>query len=207
MTIQPIVEGYGEVDAFPVLLRRFIEAAQAWEMKIARPLRGTRYQLARKEDLQKFIRIALKQPECRAILVLLDSDSECPAKFGTRLQTWASEAAQTVPCRVVIAHAEYEAWFLAAIESLRGYRGIRNDAQPFLEPEKYRGAKERLEKRMQDKYRERTDQPALSGRLSLADAYRRSRSFRKLVGSFVFLAQAMGQDINAWPPRDWAHTP
>ena len=209
MTIQLIVEGYGEVDAFPVLLRRFIEAAQAWEIKIARPLRGTRYQLARREDLQKFIRVALKQPECRAILVLLDGDLECPAEFGPRLQIWAAEAAQPVPCRVVIAHAEYEAWFLAAIESLRGYRGIRNDAEPFPEPEKYRGAKEQLETRMQvgDKYRERTDQPALSGRLSLADAYRRSRSFRKLVGSFGFLAQAMGQDINAWPPSAWIHAP
>ena len=29
MTIQLIVEGYGEVHALPVLLRRFIEAAQA----------------------------------------------------------------------------------------------------------------------------------------------------------------------------------
>ena len=53
MTLQPIVEGHNEVDALPVLLRRFIEAAQAWEINIARPLRGTRYQLARKEDLPK----------------------------------------------------------------------------------------------------------------------------------------------------------
>ena len=209
MTIQLIVEGYGEVDAFPVLLRRFIEAAQAWEINLARPLRGTRYQLARKEDLQKFIRVALKRPACRAILVLLDGDSECPAELGPRLQAWAAEAAQTVPCRVVIAHVEYEAWFLAAIESLRGYRGIRNDAEPFPEPEKYRGAKEKLETRMQvgNKYRERTDQPALRNRLSLADAYRSSRSFRKLVDSFGFLAQAMGQDINTWPPSDWTHAP
>ena len=36
MTIQLIVEGYGEVHALPVLLRRFIEAAQDWEIKIAR---------------------------------------------------------------------------------------------------------------------------------------------------------------------------
>ena len=53
MTIRLIVEGYGKVDVLPVLLRRFIEAAQDWEIKIARTLRGTRYQLARREDLQK----------------------------------------------------------------------------------------------------------------------------------------------------------
>ena len=33
MTLQPIVESHDEVDALPVLLRRFIEAAQAWEIK------------------------------------------------------------------------------------------------------------------------------------------------------------------------------
>ena len=53
MTIQLMVEGYGEVHALPVLLRRFIEAAQDWEIKIARLLRGTRYQLARREALPK----------------------------------------------------------------------------------------------------------------------------------------------------------
>ena len=87
MTIQLMGEGYGEVHAWPVLLRRFIEAAQTREIKTARPLRGTRDQPARKEDRQKFIRIALRQPACRAILVLLDGDSECPAEFGPRLPT------------------------------------------------------------------------------------------------------------------------
>ena len=87
MTIQLMVGGYGEVHALPVLLRRFIEAAQTREIKTARPLRGTRDQLARKEDLQKFIRVVLKQPACRAMLVLLDGNSECPAELGPRLQT------------------------------------------------------------------------------------------------------------------------
>ena len=87
MTIQLMVGGYGAVHAWPVLLRRFIEAAQTREIKIARPLRGTRDQPARKEDLQKFIRVVLKQPACRAILVLLDGNSEYPAEFGPRLPT------------------------------------------------------------------------------------------------------------------------
>ncbi len=40
MIIQPIVEGYGEVEAFPVLLRRFVEEAQAWTVNIGRPIRS-----------------------------------------------------------------------------------------------------------------------------------------------------------------------
>lgn len=32
MTIQPIVEGHGEVNAVPVLLRRLVDEAQTWEI-------------------------------------------------------------------------------------------------------------------------------------------------------------------------------
>ena len=44
MVIQPIVEGYGEVKAFPVLLRRLVEEAQAWTVNIGRSIRRSRSQ-------------------------------------------------------------------------------------------------------------------------------------------------------------------
>lgn len=45
MRIQPIVEGYGDVAAFPVLLRRLVEEAQAWAIDIGRPIRRPRHRL------------------------------------------------------------------------------------------------------------------------------------------------------------------
>ena len=57
--------------------------------------------------------------------MLLDSDSDCPAELGPTIHGWAVEAEGGVPCGVVLAHREYEAWFLAAIESLRGHRSVR----------------------------------------------------------------------------------
>ena len=139
------------------------------------------------------------------MLVLLDGDSDCPAELGPTVQTWAAAAADDTPCRVVLAHREYEAWFLAAIESLRGRRGVRIDAEPHPDPERHRGAKAQLEARMQPgaTYLETADQPALSSVFSLPDAYRRSRSFRKLAVSFANLVRAMGHDIGAWPPAGW----
>ena len=97
--------------------------------------------------------------------MLLDSDSDCPAELGPTIHGWAVEAAGGVPCGVVLAHREYEAWFLAAIESLRGHRGVRIDAEPHPNPENPRGAKEQLELRLQGGagYMETADQPALSG--------------------------------------------
>ncbi len=205
MVIQPIVEGHGDVKAFPVLLRRLVEEAQVWNVSIGRPIRRTRYQLVQKTEVERSVRLALKQQNCGAVLILFDGDDDCPAKLGPTVQAWAAAVANNIPCGVVIAHREYEAWFLAAIESLRGYRGIIDDAELHLNPEDPRGAKEQLEARMQAgaSYLERTDQPAFSAKFSLSDAYRRSRSFRKLTSSFGRLVSSMGEDIGVWPPAAW----
>ena len=203
--IQPIVEGHGDVAAFPVLLRRLIDEAQAWNVGIGRPIRRRRDQLVRETEVTRAVRLALLQPDCGAVLILFDGNSDCPAELGPAVQAWAAAASGGIPCRVVLAHREYEAWFLAAIESMRGYRRIRDDAEAHPDPEGPPGAKEQLEDRMQTgtSYLERTDQPAFSARFSLPDAYRRCRSFRKLAGSFGHLVEAMGHEIAAWPPADW----
>ena len=155
--------------------------------------------------MKQAVRLALVQPDCGAVLILFDGNSDCPAELGPTVQGWATAAADGTPCAVVLANGEYEAWFLAAIESLRGQRGIKTDAEPHPAPEQPRGAKEQLEARMQPRasYLETADQPALSATFSLPVAYRRSRSFRKLTSSFESLVRAMGYDIGAWPPAAW----
>lgn len=206
MKIQPIVEGHGEVEAFPVLLRRLVERAEVWNVTIGRPIRQPRGRLVRETDLKSAIRLALLQPECGAILVLFDGDSDCPAELGPAIREWALAASGKIPCEVVIAQREYEAWFLAAIESLRGHHRIRSDALSHPNPEQPRGAKRQLETRMEPgtTYLETTDQPSLSANFSLTDAYRRSRSFRKLTVAFSRLVRSMGQEIGEWPPACWA---
>ena len=205
MKIQPIVEGHGEVEALPVLLRRLIDEAQAWTVGVGRPIRRPRTKLVQKEGVTQAVRLALEQPECGAVLVLFDGNSDCPAKLGPSVEAWATAAAEDTPCRVVLAHREYEAWFLAAIESLRGSRGIRTDAQPHPAPERPRGVKAQLNTRMQEdaSYLETADQAALSAMFSLSAAHRRCRSFRKLADSFASLVRATGHDIAVWPPAAW----
>jgi hypothetical protein len=200
VNIQPIVEGHGDVKALPVLLRRFRDEAEVWDVDVGRPIRRPRSRLVDEAGVQQAVRLALVQPDCGAVLLLFDGESDCPANLGPTVQAWATAAADGTPCRVVLAHREYEAWFLAAIESLRGRRGIRNDAESHPTPENPRGAKEQLEARMQPgaTYLETTDQPAFSALFSLPAAYRRSRSFRKLADSFGNLVRAMGHDVGVW---------
>ena len=206
MNIQPIVEGHGGVKALPVLLRRLQTEAQAWGIDFGRPIRIPRSRLVREAAVKRAVRLARLQNDCSAILVLFDGNSDCPAELGPTVQNWAASEAGNVPCEVVIAHREYEAWFLAAIESLRGYHSIRLDAEPHPNPENPRGAKRHLEARMEAgaTYIETTDQPAFSANFSLADAHRHCRSFRKLAASFARLTRSTGQEIGEWPPAHWA---
>ena len=205
MNIQPIVEGHGDVVAFPILLRRLLAESGRSTVGVGRPIRRRRHELVREFDVRKAVRLALSKPNCCAILILFDGDSDCPAELGPEVRAWALESAGNIPCEVVIAHREYEAWFLAAIESIRGCRGILSDAKSHPSPEEPRGAKEQLEARMRagTSYIETTDQPALSALFSMSDAYRKSRSFRKLTRSLGTLLSRLQQELDTWPPPAW----
>ena len=205
MKIQPVVEGHGEVKAFPVLLRRLIKAAEAWDVGIGAPVRQPRSRLVGREGLRAAVRLARRQPDCCAILILLDGDDDCPAELGPRLRAWAADEAAGRPFEVVIAHREYEAWFLAGLETLCGMSGIPGTAARHPRPEEPRDAKRELERRMgpQGSYLETVHQAAFSARFSLASAWRRSRSFRKLSRSFGLLLRGMGKETPVWPPACW----
>ncbi len=206
MKIQPIVEGHGEVEAVPILLRRLMAQAGAYSLDIGRPIRQSRSQLLNEASLKKALRLALKQPDCGAVLVLFDSDRDCPLELAPRIESWARDEAGPVPCAVVMAHKEFEAWFLAAVESLRGKCGVRTDAGSHPSPEDVRGAKGRLEDLMAPgrSYMETSDQAKLAAAFDMGAAYAKCRSFRKMISAFGVLARASGGSLDEWPPAAWA---
>jgi hypothetical protein len=206
MMIQPIVEGQGDEAAVPLLLRRLRDEAQAWGLEVGRPHRKRRTQLVKKDSLQTAVRVAVLREDCAGILVLFDADDDCPKELAPILEEWAREAAGGKPCAVVMAKREYEAWFLASIEALRGRAAILPDAASHPDPEVPRDAKGELERRMPlgARYSATVDQVALTAHLDLEIAYRRCRSFRKLVSAFGALAAAAGVAPAVWPPAAWA---
>ncbi|HRU04178.1 MAG TPA: DUF4276 family protein [Candidatus Brocadiia bacterium] len=205
MLLQPIVEGYGDVAAVPVLLRRLAEEAGCHQLQVGRPIRQPASKLIKEDSLRRAVQLAKIQPGCAAILILFEHEDGCPKTLGPQLAQWAQAEAAPVPCAVALAHREYEAWFLASVESLRGKRGIREDAPPPPDPESVRGAKEALESLMPPdaSYHETVDQPALSALFDMRAAHARSRSFRHLVKVFGELARQAGSVLTAWPPATW----
>ena len=103
-----------------------------------------------------------------------------------------------------MARREYEAWFLAAIESLRGQRRIHPEAAYSQDPEHVGGAKRAVSLFMPSgtPYSETADQPALSALFDLGMAYRRASSFRKLVKELCRLLAELGQEPVI--PSDWS---
>lgn len=176
-----IVEGHGEREAAPVLLRRI--AAQIDPqliVNITATLRVPKSRLLKAGEIERAVDLAARTLNgSGAVFVLLDSDEACPAELGPKLLLRARQSRSDIPIAVVIAKCEFEAWFLTAIASLRGQRGLSNAVEPPLDSEVIRDAKGWLAERMASgRYSEPLDQPAFAARFDLNLA-RRADSFDK----------------------------
>lgn len=178
-----VVEGHGETAAVPLLVRRIAHDALArFDTDIHRTIRVKRSLVGAttSTDLDRSMRL-LARDGCESILVLLDSDDDCPATLAPILLAAAQPVAGQVKIAVVLAHREFEAWFLAALSSLRGVRAVRPDASFDRDPEAVRGAKRAFEGLFEpgNYYSETVDQPSYAAALDLDEARRNAPSFDK----------------------------
>ncbi len=185
-----IVEGESEVATVPLLIRR-IAANLYPELPIVvpPPIRRPRNKVVKENELERAVEFVAHQIGGQgAIFIILDSDKDCPAQLGPELLHRATQAQGNLPIAVVLAKHEFEAWFLAAAESLRGQRGLKNDIHPPNDPEAIRGAKEWLSQHMVQgkKYSAKEDQPAFTALFDLEQA-RQADSFDKCYRDIVRL--------------------
>lgn len=177
-----IVEGHGEIGAVPVAIRRIAQQLDpGLAVKIHQPFRVPRNKLVKEGELERAVELAARRAgKNGAVFIILDSDDECPATLGPALLARARRVRSDLPISVVLAKREFEAWFLAAAESLRGRRGLADDLASPPDPEAIRGAKEWLSGHMAKgrHYVETLDQPALAAYFDLVGA-RRAASFDK----------------------------
>jgi hypothetical protein len=104
--IVPIVEGLGDVQAFPILLRRLLhERYQRFDVEVAKPKKaGDSGQLTR--DLERLLEYAASTPRCGSILVLIDADDKCPKELAECLASRSKALVLDKPTAVVCAKCE-----------------------------------------------------------------------------------------------------
>lgn len=189
--IAPIVEGHGEVQAVPMLIRRIaVEVDPVLTAAIEPPIRVPANRLRKLGELERTVELAARKlGGAGGILILVDCDWDngCPKWDGPVLLQRAQSARPDMPISLVLAYREYEAWFIAAAESIRGRRGLANTVEVVADPEGIRGAKEWLSSRMPPNrpYAETTDQPALTQWFDMQAARRANSSdkcYREIVG-------------------------
>nr|WP_290669818.1 DUF4276 family protein [Ardenticatena sp.] len=127
-----------------------------------------------------------RRNEIDAVLVLLDLDDGCAMQIARDManEMWRLEPPN--PIAIVLAVREYEAWFLAAANSLWGrpYHGS---------PEGVRDAKGAVRCFLED-YAPTTYQASLSAQMDLTEAEQNSRSFRRIVHAVGELREAVFQE-------------
>jgi hypothetical protein len=185
LRLAAIVEGHGEVEAVPVLIQRIAAEMDPPLFPQVDPIvRMPSSQLRKEDELEHRVEYTARKLGGRGgILILIDCDwssNACPKFAAPPLLERVRRVRSDIPISVVLACREYEAWFIAAAESLRGQRGLPADLTPANWPERIRGAKEWLSHRMPrtKPYTETTDQVAFTRIFDMASA-RRADSFDK----------------------------
>ena len=187
-----IVEGHGEVEAVPKLIHRIAaEVIPAVTVIIGPVLRVPASQLLKEGELERQVERATRRMARRGgILILIDCDRDggCPAREGPILVHRACSVRSDMQISVVLAQKEYEAWFIAVAESLRGHCDLPRDLVAAPNPEDIRGAKEWLSMHMPQnrRYAETTDQAALTAVFDM-QAARQADSFDKCYREIVRL--------------------
>ena len=183
-TIVAIVEGPGEVDAIPILIRRIAATAVPDVVPhVPRPIRVKRDRFLKENELERYVDLAARlSGRDGGVLIVLDADDDCPPELAATILRRATRARSDRPIKVVLARREYEAWFLAAVDSIAGRRGLPNDITAPNAAESIRDAKGWLTSRMPPgrAYKETRDQPALTSLFDLATARRGAPSFDKM---------------------------
>ena len=193
LQIAAIVEGDGEVEAVPILLRRYAKLA-GWDGRVViRPvIRQPASKLLKPGELERHVELAARKlGGPGGIFVLLDCEDDCPATLGPKLLARVRQARGDLPTSLVLAHREFETWFLGSAESIAGKRNLPTTLQSHQSPETIRGCKEWLSDKMPRSfaYDEVNDQPALTAVFDLNMAKGSCSSLKKCDRELLSLLQ------------------
>lgn len=189
MRVGFVVEGHGDQLAVPTLTQRIFQEHLGYYEAIVggSPMRVKRGRFASKfDDYERALRFLAYGSD--AVLVLLDSDDDDVEDLRRGLCQRALDTIGHVPVAVAPAVREYEGWFLASIEEMRGKGDVRSDATCPGDPDSYRGAKGVFAAQLTSGiYTETVDQKKYSALIDIGAAETNSPSFAALTAAIASL--------------------
>ncbi len=200
-TLHLLVEGPGDKQAAPILLRRLLqEQLQRYDWVVdAKHVMEVGGLAKLRKRLADFIE-HLRGKTCDGALILLDLEDQLPCEEGPALaEEIAALQALPFPVVVVFAYQEYEAWLLASLASIAARSPhFPNDLTYPENPEGKRNAKGELDKRMPPlvKYKEVLHQAEFTKFLDFKQA-RRAPSFQRLERAVAELLMAVDAGVGA----------
>lgn len=179
-----IVEGHGETKAFSEVVGRIQRQVRQDLYLNFIPYRAPRTKILAIDELDKIIELANRKIQAPgAILIAVDADDDLPCRLGPQLLESASKKHRRpeIPLGVVVANREFEAWFLAAYESIGGQHGLAVTLPEHISPEGVRDAKGTLRRQMKrgNNYSPAVDQVKFARIFDMSIARDRSPSFDK----------------------------
>lgn len=186
ISIACVVEGHGEVEALPVLVRRI-----ACENEIAVLVRKP-HRVSRSKPWSEWARaVALQQSALNGtaggVIVLLDADDDEPQVIQEDIAKEVNERTGRTDTVICVAVREYESWFLASIDSLRSHPLVRDDASFEGNPDSVRNAKGMMRRLMETSYSEVLHMPKFTALIDLGLSRERSQSFAQFYDKLLAL--------------------
>ena len=186
--IVPIVEGEGEVEAVPKLLGKLLSEMGRYDLAIARPKNANgRKNLDKPGGLEAFVELSWRERDCGATLILVDADKECAVEIAENYSRRIQVLGIRFSVVIAVAKCEYEAWFLASLNTIAGKNwhervGLPESLDFLGEIESLVGAKGWLDRHLPKghSYKPTQDQVVLTAMLDSEVTRSRSRSFRRL---------------------------
>jgi hypothetical protein len=94
LVVAAIVEGHAEVESVPLLLRRIFAELGALNVQVARPFRVKRNLVVKPGELERAISQTIRdRVGVGGIILLIDSDDDCPKELAPQLLGRAKKAA------------------------------------------------------------------------------------------------------------------
>ena len=144
------VEGDGDRDAVPILIRQLLTERSAWEHLFLDPnpfVVGNVADITKGsgKDWTRYLQAVQQRKNLGAVLLLWDGESDtirkepfCAGRFAARLAEWSRTVGAGIGFSVacVFVCQEYESWFLACVSELAGQQmsdgrdGVKPGALP-----------------------------------------------------------------------------